>query len=153
MGRLSTWLLVSVIAGAAVGAQRAPAADGPAARDWPTFNFDVARSGVSTAPVGIDATNVGSLERQQVTMDTVADASAIYLRGISVKGAPHDTIVLTTLYGKTLAIDASDGSLLWEHVPAGYDGWANSRQITNSTPVADPDRTSVYAASPGGTVE
>ncbi|HEX5498236.1 MAG TPA: PQQ-binding-like beta-propeller repeat protein, partial [Thermomicrobiales bacterium] len=43
--------------------------------------------------------------------------------------------------------------MLWEHVPAGYDGWAGSRQITNSTPVADPARTFIYAASPAGQVE
>ena len=153
MGRLTTALLAVVLAAAALVAQRAPTAGSPGARDWPTFNFDVARSGVSTAPVGIDASNVASLERQQITIDTVADASAIYLGGGSVNGTPHDVIFLTTLYGKTFAIDAADGTVLWEHVPAGYDSWAGSRQITNSTPVADPGRAFVYAASPGGVVE
>src|SRR5512146_682649 len=112
MGRLTTALPAVVLAAAALVAQRAPTAGGPGARDWPTFNFDVARSGVSTAPVGIDASNVASLERQQITIDTVADASAIYLGGGSVNGTPHDVIFLTTLYGKTFAIDAADGTVL-----------------------------------------
>src|SRR5690348_6137026 len=123
MGRLPTALLVCVLGLAALDAQRAPMPGGSGASDWPTFNVDVARSGVSTAPVGLDASNVASLERQQVTIDAVADASAIYLRGVPVHATPHDVVFLTTLYGKTLAIDAADGSILWEHVPVGYDGW------------------------------
>ncbi len=142
-----------VAASAFVAAQRAPAPPAAGAHDWPTFGFDVARSSASTAPAGIDASNVVSLQRQQVSIDSVADASAIYLHAVTVNGAAHDVAFITTIYGKTLAIDAADGALLWEHVPAGYDGWAGSRQITNSTPVADPGRAFIYAASPGGQVE
>ncbi len=70
-----------------------------------------------------------------------------------MKGAPTDVFFVTTTYGKTIAVDAGKASVLWEYTPSGYDSWAGSRQITNSTPVADPDRQYIYAAAPDGTVE
>ena len=50
-------------------------------------------------------------------------------------------------------IDADSGSILWTFTPSGYDSWAGSRRITNSTPVADPSRDFIYAASPDGHVQ
>jgi outer membrane protein assembly factor BamB len=93
------------------------------------------------------------MTRRQVTLDGVVDASAIYLHGVTVKGAAHDTLFVTTTYGKTIAVDANQGTILWEYTPAKYDSWQGSRQITNSTPVADPDRQNIYAAAPDGTVQ
>src|SRR5262249_31182017 len=63
-----------------------------------------------------------------------------------------DVFIVTTTYGKTLAIDAGSGRILWRYVPPGIDGWAGSAQITTATPVADPGRAYVYAASPDGRV-
>ncbi len=102
---------------------------------------------------GITALNVATLRRQQVTLDGTADASPIYLHGVRVNGGTHDVFFVTTTYGKTLAIDADDGSILWRFTPSGYDSWAGSRRITNSTPVADPNREFIYAASPDGHVQ
>jgi outer membrane protein assembly factor BamB len=133
--------------------QTRPAAQVPAsAADWPTFGWDVGRSSASTAPTGIDAANVGRLRRQQVSIDGIVDASLIYLHGVQVSGGTHDVFFATTLYGKTVAIDADAGKVLWQYTPPGYDAWAGSRQITNSTPVADPGRQFIYAASPDGRI-
>lgn len=118
-----------------------------------TFNVDVARTGVFTGDTGITAANVGSLQRRQIEVDGVVDSSAIYLHGAMVNGAAHDTMFVTTSYGRTMAIDVATGVTLWRHTPDGYDGWAGSRQITNATPVADPGRQFVYAASPSGRIE
>ena len=158
MRRSILWvpLLVMSAVGAAVAQRstaRGPAANAAGANDWPTFGYDVGRSGVSTAPTGITAENVSTLQRTQVSIDGIVDASAIYLHGVQVNGRAHDVLFVTTTYGKTLAIDAADGSMLWQHVPAGYDSWAGTRQITNSTPAADPGRAFIYAASPGGQAE
>lgn len=126
----------------------------PAApRDWPTFGGDVGRSSASAAPTGIDATNLGALHRQQVSIDEPVDASAIYLHDVQVRGGVHDVFFVTTIYGKTLAIDADSGTILWRYTPPSHDALAGSRQITNSTPVADPDRRFIYAASPDGYVQ
>ncbi len=102
---------------------------------------------------GITAGNLAKLVRRQVELPGTVDASAIYLHGVSIRGARHDAIFVTTTYGKTLAIDADSGAILWTYTPASYSKLAGSRQITNSTPVADPDRQYIYAASPDGDIQ
>ena len=90
--------------------------------------------------------------RQRVELGGTADSSPIYLRGVSVRGASHDVFIVTTSYGRTVAVDASSGTILWTFTPEGYSSWAGSYRITNATPVADPSRRYVYAASPGGRI-
>jgi len=121
--------------------------------DWPRFGFDEARTSAFDAPTGITAAIVPTMKRQQVAIEGVVDASAIYLHNIQVSGAAHDVFFVTTLYGKTIAVDANDGSILWTYTPTSYSSWAGSARITNVTPVADPDRTAIYTASPDGHVE
>ena len=113
----------------------------------------MASSSSSTVPTGITAANVASLSRHQVKLDGTVDASAIYLHGVTVKGSTDDVFFVTTTYGKTIAVDANKGAVLWEYTPPKYDSWVGTRQITNSTPVADPDRQHIYAAAPDGTVQ
>lgn len=156
---LPALLTVGVIAGGAtVFAQQkhtppATQAKSSSSADWPEAGFDAAGSDSSMASTGITAANVGSLVRHQISLDGTVDASAIYLRGVSVKGANHNVFFVTTTYGKTIAIDADQGTVLWEFTPAKFDTWQGSRQITNSTPAADPDRENIYAAAPDGTVQ
>jgi len=121
--------------------------------DWNRFGWDAGRSSAATDETGITAGNVATLRRQQVTLDGTVDASPIYLHGVRVNGGTHDVFFVTTTYGKTLAIDADSGTILWRFTPNGYDTWAGSRRITNSTPVADPNREFIYAASPDGHVQ
>ena len=49
-------------------------------------------------------------------------------------------------------IDADAGTVLWRFTPPDYDSFAGSYRITNATPVAAPDRQSIYAASPDGSI-
>ena len=130
-----------------------PVNPGPSAHDWTQFGWDAGRSSATKDETGITAANVGTMRRQQVALDGTVDASPIYLHGVRVNGATHDVFFVTTTYGKTLAIDANNGSILWRFTPNGYDSWAGSRRITNSTPIADPNREFIYAASPDGRVE
>ncbi len=132
---------------------RGASAQGSPSHDWTRFNWDAGRSGDSTVPTGINAANIASLQRQQVNIDGTVDSSAIYLQGITVNGASHDVFFVTTTYGKTLAIDANNGSTLWTFTPAGYTSWAGSAQITTATPVADPNRQFIYTASPDGRIQ
>jgi PQQ-like domain len=69
-----------------------------------------------------------------------------------VRGPHHDVFIVTTSYGRTLAIDAGSGAVLWRFTPAGYSSWAGSDRITNASPVADPTRRFVYAAAPDGRI-
>src|SRR6185437_8518628 len=116
------------------------------------FGWNAARTSAPTFSTGITAANVNSLKRQQVQHGGTADSSPIYLHGVQVKGATHDVFFVTTTYGKTDAIDAGSGKLLWQFTPPGYSSWAASAQITTATPVADPSRQWIYAASPGGRI-
>jgi outer membrane protein assembly factor BamB len=120
--------------------------------DWTRFGYDAARHNAGPSRTGITAANVRRLKKQRVALDGTVDASPIYLRGVTVHGARHDTFFVTTSYGRTLAIDAATGATLWRFTPSGYSSLAGSYQITNSTPVADPNRRFVYAASPDGFV-
>jgi outer membrane protein assembly factor BamB len=122
------------------------------AGDWPVFGSEPGRSSAPAASTGITAANVSKLVRQQVPLDGVADSSAVYLRGATVNGAQHDTFFVTTSYGRTEAIDADSGNVLWEYVPPGISGWDHTAQITVAAPAVDPDRRSLYAASPDGKI-
>jgi hypothetical protein len=88
-----------------------------------------------------------------VQLPGTVDSSAIYLKGVTVQGAAHDTLFVTTTYGITLAIDAHKGSILWQWKPSSYASLAGSAQITTATPVADPSRKWIYAASPDGKIQ
>ena len=122
-------------------------------QDWPMFGGNVESTSANPGPTGITADNVAQLARRQIKLDGTVDASAIYLQGVTVHGTRHDAIFVTTTYGKTLALNADNGDVLWEYTPPSYQALAGTRQITNSTPVADPDRQFIYAASPDGYIQ
>jgi Glucose dehydrogenase len=121
--------------------------------DWTRFGWDVSRSGASSDATGITPANIATLRRQQVTLDGTIDSSPIYLHGVQVNGRSHDTFFVTTTYGKTIAIDAADGAVLWRFTPPGFSTWAGTRQVTTATPVADPSRNFIYAASSDGHIQ
>ena len=120
--------------------------------DWTRFGYDAARHNVGPAKTGITPANVRTLQKQRVVLDGTVDASPIYLGGVVVRGARHDTFFVTTSYGRTIAIDAATGAILWRFTPGDYASLAGSYRITNSTPVVDPNRKFIYAASPDGLV-
>ena len=120
--------------------------------DWPTFGYDAARHNSGPASTGITAANVGKLQRQSVQLDGTIDSSPIYLHGVTVGGAAHDVFFVTTTYGKTEAINAANGAVLWRYTPPTYAAHAGSAQITNMSPLADPSRKAVYAGSPDGRI-
>ncbi len=121
-------------------------------RDWPEFGLDPQRTGVTEAPTGITAATLGHLRRLRVSLPGTVDSSPVYLHDAAVRGARHSVAIVTTSYGLTIAIDAASGRLLWTFTPPGYSGWAGSPQITTASPVVDPDRRFLYAASPDGRI-
>jgi hypothetical protein len=130
----------------------ASSSSAPRLLDWPEFGLDPQRSDVSESATGITAANVAHLRRATVQLPGTVDSSPIYLHGVTVAGAAHDVIVVTTTYGSTLAIDASSARTLWTFTPPGIARWAGSAQITTTSPLADPDRRFIYAASPNGLI-
>ncbi len=128
------------------------AAAPPVERDWPTFGHDPSRTGVSTAPTGITARTVARLRRRRIALPGTVDSAPIYLHGVHVKGAARNVFVMTTTYGRTLAVDARSGRILWAFTPAGIAKREGSPQITQAGPTADRDRAHVFAASSDGYV-
>jgi DNA-binding beta-propeller fold protein YncE len=120
--------------------------------DWPEFGLDPQRSDTTAQPSGVTAAGLAHMHRTSVRLPGTVDSSPIYLHGVSVAGALHNVIVVTTTYGRTLAIDADSGRTLWTFTPPGFGTWAGTAQITTTSPLADPDRTHIYAASPNGLV-
>src|SRR6476661_4160275 len=120
--------------------------------DWTRFDWSPARTGAPTFATGITSSNLKLLHRRQVQLPGTVDSSPIYLHAVQVGGATRDIFFVTTTYGKTVAVDAASGTILWTFTPPGYSSWAGSPQITTATPVADPSRQFVYAASPGGVI-
>ena len=122
------------------------------AGDWQRFDYDAQRSGVGPTDTGITARNLGSLRVRRVHLDGTVDSSPIELHAISVRGHVRDVVVVTTTYGRTIALDPRTGAKLWEYTPPDIRGYDGTAQVTTTTPIADPDRRYVYAASPDGVI-
>jgi hypothetical protein len=120
--------------------------------DWTRFNFDPQRSGVGPADTGITAANVGALGHLAVPIDGVADSSPVEVHAVRVGGRSRDLAIVTTTYGRTIAIDLGTGHKVWEFVPPGLYAYEGSSQITTASPVLAPRRQYVYAASPDGLI-
>jgi PQQ-like domain len=118
--------------------------------DWTQFNYDAQRSGVGPAQTGITASNLSLLRRQTVSLDGTVDSSPIQLAGVTVDGRKHDLVIVTTTYGRTIALAAGTGAKLWEYVPPDIGTYQGSAQFTTASPIFDPDRRFVYTTSPNG---
>ena len=140
-------LLATLLLSGCGGSHPSPAAH-TSSHDWTRFGYDAARTGV--APRGIPASGVAKLRQRRIALPGTVDSSPVYLAGVTVSGKRRDVIVMTTTYGRTLALDAADGGELWRFQPPSYARVAGSAQITTATPVAD--RRFVYAASPDGRI-
>jgi len=137
----------------ATATEQAAAAATPAAaarrgQDWTRFGFDAAKT--NHAPRGISPAAVAKLRQRRVALPGTVDSSPIYLAGVRVAGRRRDVLVMTTTYGRTLALDAKSAKVLWRFQPSAYGSVAGSAQITTATPLSD--RRFVWAASPDGRI-
>jgi PQQ-like domain len=111
---------------------------------WTRFGYDAARSNSFPGPTVITADNVERLQRRQVHLPGTADSSAIFV--------PPRLFVVTTSYGKAVGVDAETGTIRWTFAPDGIEHWEGTSQITQSSPVADPEKGFLYTYSPDGRV-
>jgi outer membrane protein assembly factor BamB len=123
-----------------------------AAADWTRYGFDAQRSNFAPGPTGITGDNVARLRRVPLAIDGTVDSSPLYLRALGTVGGSRDTFIVQTTYGKVRALDASTGAVIWRWDPPNLINWLGSFTITESTPLVDPDRRSLYVAVPDGSV-
>jgi hypothetical protein len=139
--------------GAAGDSSAAAPTEGEPLTSWTVFGLNAQRSDATNQPTGITAANVGKLTDRQIKLPGTIDSSPVYLHGATVGGAKHDVVIATSSYGRTFAIDANSGKRLWTYTPpGGYSGLVGSAQITNSSPIAEPDGRFVFTASPNGEI-
>jgi outer membrane protein assembly factor BamB len=140
--RLAALAMVVVVALAACGTppiKNPGLRPAPAGHDWTQFGFDAARSGNNPTETALAPATVSHLTKLwQVRLPAVADSSPALLHGLAFPGGARDVLYVTTRDGRLLALDASDGALLWQKQPSGP-------KITHSSPVTDPSRGYVYA--------
>ncbi len=136
---------------AAVTGTTAVPADVPGG-DWLRFDYDAQRSGVGPVNTGIAPRNLGSLSARVVSIPGAADSSAVEGQGIVARGRARDVFVITTTYGKTMAIDPATGAVVWQYAPGDIASYEGTPQITTASPIIDPDRRYVYVATPNGRI-
>jgi hypothetical protein len=137
-----------------VTAPSAPAAPSRASAaapiaDWPMFGRVPSRTS-ATGSIGISAAQAPRLKHRTVALPGTVDSSPIFLHGVQAGGARRDLFLMTTTYGRELAVDAKTAKIVWTFTPSGYASWEGTYQITNATPVAK--GAYVYSASPDGRV-
>jgi hypothetical protein len=137
-------------AATATGIPAPPARVAASQGDWTRFGYDAARTGV--APHGPSAGQVAGMRARTVGLPGTVDSSPVFLRRVNVRGATRDLLVVTTVYGRTLGLDARSGAELWRFTPSSHDRLAGSYQVSTASPIADPARDAVYAASPDGRI-
>jgi len=151
----SVAVLVAMLAVAAAllatGSGTAGAA-APPSGDWLTFDYNAQRSGVGPADTGITPGNLHSLQRTIVNVPGTVDSAALELHAVTAAARVQDVLIMTSTYGRTFALNAASGRLLWEFTPPGVQQLFGTGQVTTATPVADPDAQYVYAPSPNGYV-
>lgn len=144
--------------GATSDARTPAAVSPPAARpaavsagDWPMFGRGPARTS-ATGAIGIGPAQAAHLRRSTIALPGTVDSAPIFLHGVRAGGARRDLFLMTTSYGRTVAVDPAAGRVVWTFTPRGYGSWAGSYRIMNATPAASGDRRFVFAGSPDGLV-
>src|SRR5689334_9446783 len=77
--------------------------------DWPLFGLTAQRPNATERSSGVSAARLRRLRRIRLSLPGTVDSSPIYLHGVGIRGARHDAFVVTTTYGRTLALNAADG--------------------------------------------
>jgi len=142
----------SASAGSPAALRPAPPPRQRNSREWPRFGFDPWRTNAVAGGSRLDANAVAHLRRRRVELPGTVDSSPIYLDDVKVGRTTHGVFVVTTTYGRTIALDADSARALWTFTPDGIATWEGSYQITTASPVAGDRGRYVFATSPDGRV-
>ena len=138
MSRSHALLRTALLTGSALGADAF-------ATDWPQWGFDPAHSANNTAETGVSAANVTQLEQKYaVALTGRVNAAPVFAQGITTAAGVKDLLFVTAQSGRTTALDAADGSVVWTKTTTG------GHTPIESSPAIDPDRQFVYSYGADG---
>ena len=83
--------------------------------DWPTFGFNVQRTGENPFESSVTASTVAGLQMHwSFDLGAVTVMQPVLAAGVIVGGLPKDLIYMGSEHGDLYAIEASSGSLVWQ---------------------------------------
>lgn len=122
--------------------------------DWIQFAGG-GHSGVSPDTT-ITTANAHNLRRLwRVALPARADGSPVVVLGVSTPGGKRDLVVVTTVAGDVVAVDATTHAIVWQRSHPAANCKINNGSspcYTTSSPALDPDRAHVYTYGLDGKV-
>jgi outer membrane protein assembly factor BamB len=117
---------------------------------WPAFDGGGGRSGVNAGETSITASSVSNMRRiWQAGLPAKADSSPVEVRNVTTSQGNKDLVLVNTVKGTLVAIDAATGAIVWQ---APTSGPFVQNQGTKSSPAIDPSAQFVYAYGLDGKV-
>jgi hypothetical protein len=116
------------------------------ATDWLQFGMDPQHNGTNTLENGYSTATGNTLAFPAVSMPSPIDVAPVFAAGVATPSGIKDLLFAMTQAGALLAIDASDGDILWSRQPSG------AGTSTQSSPAIDTSRQYVYAYGLDGNV-
>lgn len=117
--------------------------------DWLQFNFDPQHSGNNTKEKEITRQNVGRLHQLfKISLPSIVDGAPAYLSNVKTSSGIINMFFVTTKDGHIIAINASNGKILWSHQYGSGNYRINNgvqKTYTTSSPAIDPNRKFVYS--------
>ncbi|HEV7919571.1 MAG TPA: PQQ-binding-like beta-propeller repeat protein [Thermoanaerobaculia bacterium] len=110
-----------------------------AGHDWLGFNT-AAPDTFGTADRVVTSRNVGDMKLQWKTkLPEAADGSPVYVANVDTQWGVLDLVIVSTIRGRVVALDAPGGAIVWQTTPPAGPRW------TTSSPAVDPGKKFVYA--------
>jgi hypothetical protein len=117
--------------------------------DWLQFGGSPQHASANTLETTLTAANVGTLKQLfQTTVPSYVDGAPVVAHGVTVKGATHDAVFVTTRPGDIVALDGHSGTILWQEAHGNASCKINNGSsvcYTTSSPAIDPGRQYVYS--------
>lgn len=113
---------------------------------WAAFNGGGQRNAVNNSETAITSQTVGRLALSwKSTLPAVVDGSPVFLANVATASGVRNLVFVTTKPGSLLAVDSSNGQIVWRKDVQGTN-------ITTSSPAIDPNHQYIYSYGTDGKV-
>jgi len=115
------------------------------ADDWLQFGYDESHSGNNSTEAAVNLTNVSTLVLvYSVPLPSSSAAQPVYVSNVQTSSGPKNLLFASSSDGHILAIDASNGGVIWSAQPTPKLGIWGQPLYEGSSPAVDPNRLFVY---------